>query len=55
MAVEGETCAVEWVFRCTVEGVTYAFDGASTINVRDGRIVTLREYRMTEPEFDADI
>ena len=53
--VDGEMCVVEWVFACTVDGASHAFDGATTATVRDGRIVRLREYRSTEQPFDADV
>ena len=51
----GDRWSVEWEFVCTVEGKRYAFDGASIITLEGGLIEYLREYRTTQPLFEADL
>jgi ketosteroid isomerase-like protein len=48
----GGSAAFEWRFECTVEGVHYAFDGASVARFSGDRIAALREYRMTQEPFE---
>jgi hypothetical protein len=42
----------EWGFECKADGVHYEIDGISIAEFEDGRIVGLREYRMTEPPYE---
>jgi hypothetical protein len=43
-----QTAAFEWAFECTADGVRYEIDGMSIVQFEDGKIIGLREYRMTE-------
>lgn len=47
-----QIAAFEWGFECTAGGVHYEIDGMSIVEFGDGKIVGLREYRLTEPAFD---
>jgi hypothetical protein len=47
-----QIAAFEWRFECTADGVHYEIDGMSIVEFADGKIVGLREYRMTEVAFD---
>jgi hypothetical protein len=47
-----QTAAFEWAFECTADGVHYEIDGISIVEFEGGKIVGLREYRMTEPSYE---
>jgi hypothetical protein len=47
-----QTAVFEWGFECTSEGVHYEIDGISIVEFESGKIVGLREYRMTEPPYE---
>lgn len=50
---EVEQAAVfEWEFECTADGVRYEIDGISIVEFENGKIIGLREYRMTEPPYE---
>jgi hypothetical protein len=42
-----QTAMFEWEFECMADGVHYEIDGSSIVEFEDGKIVGLREYRMT--------
>lgn len=42
-----EVCFFEWVFECTFAGARAGFEGASVVRFNRGKIVSLREYGMT--------
>jgi ketosteroid isomerase-like protein len=48
----GQTAVFEWEFECTADGVRYEIDGISIAEFAGGKIVALREYRMTEPPYE---
>jgi len=52
---DADRWSVEWEFECTVDGARYAFDGASMITLEGTLISHLREYRTTDPLFDAGV
>jgi hypothetical protein len=47
-----QTAVFEWEFECTSGGVHCEIDGISIAEFENGKIVALREYRMTEPLYD---
>ena len=47
-----ESCFLEWIFECTYEGSRSSFEGASLAQVRQGKIISLREYAMTAPRYE---
>jgi hypothetical protein len=47
-----QTAVFEWEFECTSDDVHYKIDGISIADFEDGKIVGLREYRMTEPPYE---
>jgi len=47
-----QVAAFEWGFECTADGVHYEIDGISIVGFEGGKIVTLREYRMTRPPYE---
>lgn len=47
------TATFEWAFTCTGSWGEASFDGATVVRFRGDRIAHLREYRCTEPPFDA--
>lgn len=50
---EAEQNAVfEWKFECISDGVRYKIDGISIAELAGGKIVALREYRMTETPYE---
>ncbi len=50
---ETEQAAVfEWEFECTADSVHYEIDGISVAEFEGGKIVTLREYCMTETPYE---
>lgn len=51
--VAGDACVFEWLFECTVVGNHYRIEGASVIRFEGGKIVGIREYRMTERPYEA--
>jgi hypothetical protein len=46
--VAATACFFEWEFECTFAGSRSGFLGASIARFRDERIVSLREYKMTD-------
>jgi ketosteroid isomerase-like protein len=50
--VSGDVCFFEWVFECTYDGERAGFEGASIAHVRDGKLVTMREYATTAPRYE---
>jgi ketosteroid isomerase-like protein len=48
------TATFEWEFTCTGSWGEAGFDGATVARFRGERIAHLREYRCTEPPFDAN-
>ena len=48
----GETCFFEWNFECRHAGNLGGFEGASLAQVRQGKIISLREYAMTAPRHE---
>ncbi len=48
----GETCFFEWVFACTYAESYISFEGASIAQLRDRKIVSLREYQTTKPLYE---
>ena len=45
---DGTQAAAEWEFACTADGVRYDITGASFVMARDGKLVRVHEYRMTD-------
>ncbi|MFL7790537.1 MAG: nuclear transport factor 2 family protein [Anaerolineae bacterium] len=47
-----QTAAFEWKFECTADSVRYEIAGISIAEFAGGKIVALREYRLTEPPYE---
>ena len=47
-----DVCFFEWVFECTFAGTRAGFEGASVVRFSNGKIVSLREYGMTNAPHD---
>ncbi|HLZ62335.1 MAG TPA: nuclear transport factor 2 family protein [Ktedonosporobacter sp.] len=50
--VTEEACFFEWIFECTYAGDRSGFEGASIARLAEGKIVFLREYAMTAPQYE---
>ena len=50
--VTDEACFFEWSFECTHAGERSGFEGASIARLSNGKIAVLREYAMTEPQYE---
>ena len=48
----GTACFFEWEFECTFAGTRSGFAGASIARFSHNRIVSLREYKMTDAPFE---